>query len=186
MIKINYFQRNAELKRPKNTDLVNENIRFPEVLVIDEQGKQLGKMSTRDARNIATSHNLDLYCVAPNVNPPVCKILDYGKFRFEKQKKEKENKKKQHVIDIKEIQLTPQIGEHDLLVKIKAASRFLEEGNKVKVGVRFRGRQMTHLEVGEAVMNRFIDELKEVSQVDKAPSMDGRWLNAVLTAKSKK
>jgi len=175
-------------QRPKNTntDLVNERVRFPEVLLIDENGNQLGKMSSRDAYNIAVEKELDLLCVAPNANPPVCKILNYGKYRFEQQKKAKENKKKQHVVEIKEVQLTPQIGSNDLNTKAKAARRFLEDGNKVKVGVRFRGRQMTHLEVGEEVMNKFIALLEDLANVEKAPSMDGKWMNAVLAPKVKK
>ena len=143
-------------------------------------------MSSKAAYDIAVQADLDLVCVAPNANPPVCKILNYGKFRFEQQKKAKENKKKQHTVDIKEIQLTPQIGQHDVDTKARAARRFLEEGNKVKVGVRFRGRQMTHVEVGEEVMNKFISSLEDIAVVEKAPYMEGKWLNAVLAASKKK
>lgn len=143
-------------------------------------------MSSKAAYDIAVQADLDLVCVAPNANPPVCKILNYGKFRFEQQKKAKENKKKQHTVDIKEIQLTPQIGQHDVDTKARAARRFLEEGNKVKVGVRFRGRQMTHVEVGEEVMNKFISSLEDIAVVEKAPFMEGKWLNAVLAASKKK
>ncbi len=179
---------NNGMKRPnnQNTDLVNERVRFPEVLLIGANGEQLGVMSSRDANRIAIEQELDLLCVAPNANPPVCKLINYNKYRFEQQKKARENKKKQHIIEIKEVQLTPQIGGHDLDTKAKAARRFLEEGNKVKVGVRFRGRQMTHLEVGEEVMNKFIETLQDVSKVEKAPSMDGKWLNAVLVSTVKK
>ncbi len=165
---------------------MNERVRFPEVLLIDENGNQLGKMSSKEAYNIAGERDLDLLCVAPNANPPVCKILNYGKYRFEQQKKAKESKKKQHTIETKEIQLTPQIGAHDLETKVKAAKRFLEDGNKVKVGVRYRGRQMSHLEVGEEVMNKFIALLEEVAIVEKKPSMDGRWLSGVIAPKVKK
>ena len=175
-------------QRPKNTntDLVNERVRFPEVLLIGSNGEQLGKMSSREAYNIAVQQELDLLCVAPNANPPVCKLVNYGKYRFEQQKKAKENKKKQHTVEIKEVQLTPQIGQHDIDTKVKAARRFLEDGNKVKVGVRFRGRQMTHLEVGEEVMNKFISSLEDVATVESKPSMDGKWLNAVLASKVRK
>lgn len=175
-------------QRPKNTntDLVNERVRFPEVLLIGATGEQLGKMSSREAYNIAVEQELDLLCVAPNANPPVCKLVNYGKYRFEQQKKAKENKKKQHTVEIKEVQLTPQIGQHDIDTKVKAARRFLEDGNKVKVGVRFRGRQMTHLEVGEEVMNKFISSLEDVATVESKPSMDGKWLNAVLASKVRK
>jgi translation initiation factor IF-3 len=173
-------------QRPKNTntDLVNERVRFPEVLLIGSNGEQLGKMSSREAYNIAIEQELDLLCVAPNATPPVCKIINYGKYRFEQQKKAKENKKKQHTVEIKEIQLTPQIGQHDVDTKAKAARRFLEEGNKVKVGVRYRGRQMAHLDVGEEVMNKFISSLEDIAMIEKAPSMDGRWLNAVIAPKA--
>lgn len=142
-------------------------------------------MSSKAAYDIAVKADLDLVCVAPNANPPVCKILNYGKYRFEQQKKAKENKKKQHNIEIKEIQLTPQIGQHDVDTKARAARRFLEEGNKVKVGVRFRGRQMTHVEVGEEVMNKFISSLEDIATIEKPPFMEGKWLNAVLAAKRK-
>ena len=168
-----------------NQDLINERVRFPEVLLISETGEQLGKMSSKAAYDIAVKSDLDLVCVAPNANPPVCKIMNYGKYRFEQQKKAKENKKKQHTVEIKEIQLTPQIGQHDIDTKARAARRFLEDGNKVKVGVRFRGRQMTHLEVGEEVMNKFIATLEDIATVEKVPFMEGKWLNAVLAAKRK-
>lgn len=168
-----------------NQDLINERVRFPEVLLIGATGEQLGKMSSKAAYDIAVQSDLDLVCVAPNANPPVCKIMNYGKYRFEQQKKAKENKKKQHTVEIKEIQLTPQIGQHDVDTKARAARRFLEEGNKVKVGVRYRGRQLSHVEVGEEVMNKFIQSLEDIATVEKAPFMEGKWLNAVLAAKRK-
>ena len=161
-------------------------MRFPEVLLIGSNGEQLGKMSSKAAYDIAVQQDLDLVCVAPNANPPVCKIINYGKYRFEQQKKAKESKKKQHTIEVKEIQLTPQIGAHDLETKAKAARKFLEDANKVKVGVRFKGRQMTHLEVGEEVMNKFIALLEDLASIEKAPAMDGKWLNAILAPKVKK
>ena len=137
-------------------------------------------MSSKEAYNIAVQHDLDLLCVAPNANPPVCKIINYGKYRFEQQKKARESKKKQHVVELKEVQLTPQIGDHDLETKSKAARKFLLDGNKVKVGVRFRGRQMTHIEVGEEVINKFIASLEDIS------SVDGKWLTGIISPKSKK
>ena len=174
-------------QRPNKTnqDLINERVRFPEVLLIGQNGEQLGKMSSKAAYDYAVQADLDLVCVAPNANPPVCKIMNYGKYRFEQQKKAKENKKKQHTIEIKEIQLTPQIGQHDVDTKARAARRFLEEGNKVKVGVRYRGRQLSHVEVGEEVMNKFIQSLEDVAVIEKAPFMEGKWLNAILAAKRK-
>lgn len=129
---------------------------------------------------------MDLLCVAPNAQPPVCKIINYSKYRFEQQKKAKEAKKNQHVIETKEIQLTPQIGGHDMETKARAASKFLAAGNKVKVGVRYRGRQMTHIEVGEEVMNKFIESLKDIAVVEKPATMDGRWLVAILAPVKKK
>lgn len=170
----------------KNGDLVNEFIRFPEVLVIGPDGESLGKMSKFEALKKAEEFNLDLLCVAPNAKPPVCKILNYGKYRYESQKKAKEAKKNQKIIEIKEIQLTPKIGEHDLLTKVKAALKFLEDGNKIKVGVRFKGRELSHVEVGEAVMNKFLELTKDSASVDKAPTLDGKWLTAVLSSKVKK
>ena len=143
-------------------------------------------MSSKEAYNIAVQHDLDLLCVAPTANPPVCKIINYGKYRFEQQKKARESKKKQHVVELKEVQLTPQIGDHDLETKSKAARKFLLDGNKVKVGVRFRGRQMTHIEVGEEVINKFIASLEDISSVEKKPSMDGKWLTGIISPKSKK
>ncbi|MGN1277978.1 MAG: translation initiation factor IF-3, partial [Candidatus Onthovivens sp.] len=140
-----------------NGDLVNEKIRFPEVLVIGPDGESLGKMSRIDAYRKAESYELDLLCVAPQANPPVCKIINYGKYRFDAQKKAKEAKKNQKIIELKEIQLTPQIGQHDIETKVKAAIKFLEDGNKVKVGVRFKGRQMAHPEVGNETLNKFLE-----------------------------
>lgn len=175
-------------KKPnnKNGDLVNEAIRFPEVLVIGPDGESLGKMSRFDALKKAEEFNLDLLCVAPQAKPAVCKIINYGKYRYESQKKAKEAKKNQKIIEIKEIQLTPQIGEHDLLTKVKAAKKFLEDGNKIKVGVRFKGRQLTHVEVGEETLNKFLENVKEFATIEKAPVLDGKWLTCVLSSKIKK
>ncbi len=155
------------------------------MLLIGANGEQLGRMSSKEAYDYAVRAELDLVCVAPNAQPPVCKIMNYGKYRFEQQKKAKENKKKQHIIEIKEVQLTPQIGQHDLETKAKAARKFLENGDKVKVGVRFRGRQMTHLDIGEETMNRFIACVEDISVVEKKPEMEGRWMNAVIAPKRK-
>lgn len=184
------MQNSKNQNRSKNDkfsgDLVNEKIHFKEVLVIGPDGESLGKMSRFNALNKAEEYELDLLCVAPNANPPVCKIINYGKYRFESQKKAKEAKKNQKIIEVKEIQLTPTIGEHDIQTKVKAAIRFLNDGNKIKVGVRFRGRQLSHVEVGEDVLNKFIDYVKEYSVIEKAPSLDGKWLTCVLASKIKK
>ena len=175
-------------KKPNkdNKELVNENIRFPTVLLIGPNGEQLGTMSSREAQFKANQYDMDLFCVAPNAEPPVCKIVNYGKYRFEQQKKAKEAKKNQKIVEIKEIQLTPQIGSHDMETKARAALKFLSEGNKVKVGVRFRGRQMTHLEVGEEAMNKFIESLGEAASIEKPASMDGKWMIAILAPKKNK
>ena len=169
-----------------NGDLVNEKIRFPEVLVIGPDGESLGKMSRIDAYRKAESYELDLLCVAPQANPPVCKIINYGKYRFDAQKKAKEAKKNQKIIELKEIQLTPQIGQHDIETKVKAAIKFLEDGNKVKVGVRFKGRQMAHPEVGNETLNKFLEYVTDYATIEKKPVLDGRWLTCVLSSKLKK
>ena len=169
-----------------NGDLVNEKIRFPEVLVIGPDGESLGKMSRIDAYRKAESYELDLLCVAPQANPPVCKIINYGKYRFDAQKKAKEAKKNQKNIELKEIQLTPQIGQHDIETKVKAAIKFLEDGNKVKVGVRFKGRQMAHPEVGNETLNKFLEYVTDYATIEKKPVLDGRWLTCVLSSKVKK
>ncbi len=169
-----------------NGDLVNEKIRFPEVLVIGPDGESLGKMSRIDAYRKAESYELDLLCVAPQANPPVCKIINYGKYRFDAQKKAKEAKKNQKIIELKEIQLTPQIGQHDIETKVKAAIKFLEDGSKVKVGVRFKGRQMAHPEVGNETLNKFLEYVTDYATIEKKPVLDGRWLTCVLSSKVKK
>lgn len=169
-----------------NGDIVNERIRFPEVLVIGPNGESLGKMSRFEAYKKAEEYDLDLLCVAPQGKPPVCKIINYGKYRFEAQKKAKEAKKNQKIIEIKEVQLSPQIGQHDIETKVKAAIKFLEDGNKVKVGVRFKGRQMSHTEVGDEVLNKFLEYVKDYAVIEKKPVLDGRWLTCVLSSKIKK
>lgn len=182
-----YTANNSNNKKNNNQkkDLVNGDIRFSEVLLIDENGQKLGIMSSREAQRIANEHGLDLFCAAPDAEPPVCKILDYGKYRYARVKKAKEVIKNQRVIEIKEIQLTPQIGAHDMEFKAKAGIKFLLAGNKVKVGVRFRGRQMTHIEVGQEVMDKFISLLIDYAIIEKAPAMDGRWMYAILAPKKK-
>ena len=181
-IAYNQFAGNNNGKKPgnQNKDLVNDAVRFPQVLLIGPNGEQLGTMTSREAQLKANEYDMDLLCVAPNAQPPVCKVINYSKYRFEQQKKAKEAKKNQHVVETKEIQLTPQIGGHDMETKAKAAIKFLQSGNKVKVGVRYRGRQMTHIDIGEEVMNHFIELVKDYATVEKAASMDGRWLIAVL------
>ncbi|MBP2077371.1 translation initiation factor IF-3 [Oceanobacillus polygoni] len=153
---------------------VNEKIRAREVRLIDSNGDQLGVKTRQEALEIAQTRNLDLVLVAPNAKPPVCRIMDYGKFRFEQQKKEKEARKKQKVINIKEVRFTPGIGDHDFETKLKNARKFLEKGDKVKAAVRFRGRAITHKELGREVLDRFADEVKDIATVETKPKMEGR------------
>jgi translation initiation factor IF-3 len=135
---------------------------------------------------MAYDYGLDLLCVSPKSTPPVCKILDYGKYRFQEQKKAREAKKNQHIIQIREIQLTPQIGEHDLLIKAKKAKEFLEDGNKVRVVLRYRGRQMAHIEIGQDVLNKFVSILSDVGSPEKAAELEGKFLSLTLASKIKK
>ena len=181
------YSGNQQQRKPnnQNKDMVNELVRFPTVLLIGPNGEQLGTMSSREAQMKANEYDLDLLCVAPNAQPPVCKIINYGKYRFEQQKKAKEARKNQHTVETKEVQLTPQIGAHDMETKARAAIKFLQDGNKVKVGVRFRGRQMTHIEVGQEVMDKFIASVSEYCVIEKPANMDGRWMIAILAPKRK-
>lgn len=172
-------------KGRKPVELVNENIRFKEVLVIDTDGEKLGIMLRREALEKAFEKNLDLFCISPNGNPPVCKIVDYGKFRFEQQKKAKEAKKKQHITELKSLRISPVIDKHDFDTKIDHAKKWLEQGNKVKADMRFRGRFITRLEVGKKVMNSFIDELKDYGIVEKRPKLEGNTMTVVIGPKKK-
>ena len=169
----------------KDDYLVNEAIRFPKVLVIDSEGNALGVKDRREALALAREANLDLFCISPQATPPVCKILDFGKYRYQLEKKKKENEKKQKAMiqDLKQIQLSPVIDTHDIETKVRLAIGFLKSGVKVKVVVRFRGRQMAHPEVGEEVMNRFITMCGDAAVVEKKPVMDGRNLLATLAPK---
>ena len=169
----------------KDDYLVNEAIRFPKVLVIDSEGNALGVKDRREALALAREANLDLYCISPQATPPVCKILDFGKYRYQLEKKKKENEKKQKAMiqDLKQIQLSPVIDTHDIQTKCRHAINFLKDGDKVKVVVRFKGRQMAHPEVGEEVMNRFIAMVGDAAVVEKKPVMDGRNLMATLAPK---
>ena len=141
-------------------------------------------MDTQKALELAYEKNLDLVLVAPNGNPPVCKIMNYGKYKFEQAKKEKEAKKKQKTFELKEIRITPNIEEHDFGFKCKNARKFLEDGNKVKITVRFKGREVNNSKAGETVLNRFIEELKEISVVEKQPKLEGRNMFTILAKKN--
>lgn len=173
-------------KRNNSSDeLVNENIRFKDVLVIGPNGEQLGTMMRREALEKAYEYELDLFCVAPQATPPVCKILDYGKFKFENQKKAKEAKKHQHITEIKPLRLSPVIDKHDFETKLKHAKEFLAEGNKVKLDMRFKGRMMTRIEVGQKILDEFVTAVSDIATVDKSASMEGRTMSLVLTPKKK-
>jgi len=180
-----YFIGGVFITRKQYDDLVNENIRFKEVMVIGAQGEQLGKMMRREALEKAYDEGFDLLCVAPNAVPPVCKFVDYGKYRFEIQKKAKEAKKKQAVTEVKPLRLSPVIDVNDFNTKAKQARGWLDEGKKVKVDMRFRGRMMTRQEVGMKIMNDFIENLADISSVDKMPKLEGNIMSCVITPKKK-
>ena len=174
-------------RKPKQPDdLVNERVRFKEVLVIDQNGDQLGVKSRNQAIDIAYNEGLDLVCVAPNAKPPVCRIMDFGKYRFEQQKKAREMKKNSKVVTLKETQLSVTIDTHDKNVKLKRTLKWLEEGNKVKVAIRFRGRQLAHVDLGKKVIDDFVEECAEVGQIEKPAKLEGRTLTAILAPKKKK
>ena len=166
--------------------LLNEEIREPEVRLISEEGEQLGVMSGEQALRIAEEREMDLVLISPQAKPPVCKIMDYGKFRFDQLKKEKEARKNQRVVEIKEIRMSPGIDTNDLNVKMRNAMKFLKEGNRVKVTVRFRGREMAHTDIGEQLLIRFGEGCAEVANVDKKPKLDGRFMTLFLSPKNAK
>ena len=166
-----------------DTHQINEEILDSEVRLISEDGEQLGIMSGAEALKIAEEHEMDLVKIAPNSNPPVCRIMDYGKFRFEQTKKEKEAKKNQHVIDIKEIRMGPSIGDNDFNTKLKNGMKFLNDGDRLKVSVRFRGREMAHTEIGEALLKLFAEKCAEIAVLDKAPKLEGRNMTIFLSPK---
>lgn len=165
---------------------VNEKIRAREVRLIDSNGEQLGVKSRKEALEIAEKRNLDLVLVAPNAKPPVGRIMDYGKYRYEQQKKEREARKKQRVINVKEVRFTPQIGDHDFNTKLRNARKFIENGDKVKASVRFRGRAITHKDLGREVLERLADEMKDIATVQSKPKMEGRNMFMMLAPSSDK
>lgn len=162
---------------------INEEIRDKEVRVIDADGSQLGILPIKEAQRTANEKNLDLVMIAPQAVPPVCRIMDYGKFRFEQAKREKEAKKNQKVIDIKEVRLSLNIDTHDFNTKVNHAAKFLADGDKVKVSIRFRGREMAHPELGEVIMKRFADACANAGTVEKQPKMEGRSMTMFISAK---
>jgi len=160
---------------------VNEEITLPKVRLVDQRGNMVGVVSRNEALTMALEAGLDLVEVSPNADPPVCKILDYGKFKYEEQKKKNEAKKKQKIIEVKEIKLRPGIDDHDYQVKMRSMVKFFEEGDKVKVTMRFRGREMAHQELGMEVLNRVRDDLEEIAKVEQIPRMEGRQMTMVLS-----
>lgn len=163
---------------------MNEGIRAREVRVVDANGEQLGIMSAREALNIAAERGLDLVEVAPNAKPPVCRIMDYGKHRYEQSKRDKAARKKQKIVNIKEIRMSPKIDEHDFEVKLRAAERFLKSGDKVKVSVRFRGREIVHSDLAKTKLDNLATQLKEVAMVERPPKLEGRQMIAVLAPRN--
>ena len=166
--------------------LLNEEIREPEVRLISEEGEQLGVMSGEQALLIAEEREMDLVLISPQAKPPVCKIMDYGKYRFEQSKREKEAKKNQRVIEIKEIRLSPNIDVHDFDTKVGHARKFLSAGNKTKVSIRFRGREMTHTDLGLTIMAQFAEKCADIASVEKPAKLEGRQMLMFLAPKSAK
>ncbi len=162
---------------------INEEIKAKELRLIAEDGEQLGIVSLKEALKLATEKNMDLVNIAPQAVPPVCKIMDYGKYKFEISKKEKEAKKKQKIVSVKEIRISPTIEEHDLNVKSKQLNQFLKDGDKVKITVRFRGREVNYSSIGEALLNRIAEGIEELGIVEKKPKLEGKNMTMIVSPK---
>lgn len=165
---------------------INEEIRAREVRVVDSENNQLGIMSVKDALRIAEEKQLDLVEVAPQAKPPVCRIMDFGKFKYEQSKREKEAKKKQRIIQVKEVKLRPRIEDHDYSVKAKNAERFLKDGDKVKVTIMFRGREIVHTDLGKKLLDRMAQDMKELCTVERLPKLEGKNMIMILAPKNEK
>lgn len=163
---------------------INEQIRVREVRLVSQNGEQVGIVNIKQAQQMADEKNLDLVEVAPQAKPPVCRIMDYGKYKYEQAKKAKEARKNQNIITVKEVQLGLKIEDHDFYVKVKRARKFLEEKNKVKIRVKFRGREITHKELGSELLERFVKELAEVGKIENRPKMEGRNMILLLGPKT--
>ena len=163
--------------------MINEQIRDREVRLIGADGEQIGVVSSREAQKIADEAGLDLVKIAPNAKPPVCKVIDYGKYRYEMARKDKEAKKKQKTVELKEIRLSPNIDTNDLNTKMNAAKKFLAKGNKVKITLRFRGREMAHMSSSKHILDDFAESLKDIAVIDKPSKVEGRSMVMFLTAK---
>ena len=178
-----FLRRYKAISREVKETLINEEIRFKELRVVSDDGQQLGIMPRDEALALSEEKDMDLVCIAPKADPPVCKILDYGKYRYELARKEKEAKKKQKIVELKEVRLSPNIEANDLNTKIGSARKFLEKGNKVKVTLRFRGREMAHMNASKHILDDFAESLAEVAVVEKAPKVEGRSISMVLAEK---
>jgi translation initiation factor IF-3 len=163
---------------------INEEIRAKEIRVVSFDGEQLGIMLVKDALKIALEKELDLVEVAPTAKPPVCRIMDYGKYRYEQSKREREARKKQKIIEVKEIRMTPKIEDHDFQVKIKAAQKFLKDGDKVKAIIRFRGREIVHADLGKALLKQLFEDVQENAIMEREPKIEGKNMIMILSAKS--
>ncbi|MFN3360157.1 MAG: translation initiation factor IF-3 [Pseudanabaenaceae cyanobacterium] len=172
-----------EKNTAKDVPMINERIRFPQIRVIDEDGTQLGIMTPKEAMAIADEKELDLVLVGEKADPPVCRIMDYGKFKFEKEKRAKEAKKKQHTSEVKEVKMRYKIEEHDYQVRINSAQRFLKEGDKVKATVMFRGREIQHADLARELLNRMANDLKDIAEVQQAPKQEGRNMTMIMAPK---
>ena len=162
---------------------INEEITDKEIRLIDEEGTQLGIMLSSEAFRIAIEKELDLVKIAPTSNPPVCKIMDYGKYRFEQTKRDKEARRNQHIVEVKEIRMSPSIGVNDFNVKLNHGQKFLKEGDRLKVTIRFRGREMAHTAIGEELLKKYATDCAEFGNVDKTPKLEGRHMSMFLTPK---
>lgn len=164
--------------------MLNDEIREPEVRLISETGEQMGIMSSRKALEVAEEREMDLVLISPQAKPPVCRIMDYGKYRFEQTKKEKEARKNQRIIEVKEIRMSPSIGENDFNTKLKNGQKFLTDGDRLKVTVRFRGREMAHTHIGEELLTNFAAQCAQIATMDKNPKLEGRNMSIFLSPKA--
>ncbi len=177
---------NRNFQRKEPAQRINERIRVPAVRVVTEEGEQLGVMDTRDAIRTARNQGLDLVEISPNANPPVCKIIDYGKFQYEAKKRANEAKKKQVTVSVKEIKFRPGTDDHDYSYRVKHAREWLEDGDKVRAAIAFRGREMAHRELGAKILARLIQDLSDMADVEVAPKMEGYQMFTILTPKKQK
>ena len=177
--------KNNKNRRKEPNDIVNESMRFSQVLVIDAEGNQLGVLNTNDALEMAYEQEMDLLCVAPNAEPPVCKIIDYGRYRFEEQKKARDAKKNQQTSEVKALRVSPVIDQHDFETKLNQAREWIENNQKVRIDMRFRGRMITRQEVGKEVINKFTEQISDIADINKEPSMEGNTMSVVYSPKKK-